>query len=402
MSQKFNHIESLCAIEAKVANSTEAHKNPIYASSTFQFETIQQGVEIFQNQPGQHVYTRYGNPGIESIAQKISDLETFGMSQKGFGLLTSSGMAAIHIAIHSTVSAGDLVITQGNLYGGTTELLYKIFEPQGIKIQSLDLGQLDNLESILKSNAAVHKIIFLETPANPSLQCLDLEQICSLGHKYNAKIIVDNTFATPILQQPFKYGADVIIHSTTKYIHGHGLSTGGVVITMDESLFRNHIWNSMKLMGCNSNPFDAWLIGIGIKTLAIRMEKQCDNAWTLAQKLIQHPKISRVHYPGLESHPSHTIAKKQMKHFGAMLSFAVGSNFEDAVRFCNHLNLCTIAPSLGETDTMILHPASMSHLKVSQEVRAYYGITDNLIRMSVGLEHPEDIWEDLNKALYQI
>ncbi len=402
MNQKFNYIESLCASEAKVAKSTEAHKNPIYASSTFQFESIEQGVEIFQNQPGSHVYTRYGNPGIESIAQKIAELETFGTSLSAQGLLTSSGMAAIHIALHACLHTGDLIITQGNLYGGTTELLEKVFKPLGIKIQYLDLGILDQLEDYLKLNRDQNKVIFLETPANPSLQCLDLENICQLGKSYHAKIIVDNTFASPVLQQPFKYGADIIVHSTTKYIHGHGLSTGGALLTTDKSLFKNSIWNFMKLMGCNSNPFDAWLTGIGLKTLAVRMQKQSENALNVAQKLTGHVKIPKVNYPGLESHPSHQIAKKQMNAFGAMISFQVGTQFEDAVKFCNHLKICAIAPSLGETDTMVLHPASMSHLKVAKEIRDYYGITDNLIRMSIGLEHPQDIWTDISQALDHI
>lgn len=401
MAKKFAHIESLCASEPKLTNSTEAHKNPIFASSTFKFESIEQGIDIFQSQPGKHVYTRYGNPGIEMVAQKIADLETFGTQQKAFGLMTSSGMAALYTALTSLTDSNHTLITQGNLYGGTTELLNKIITKLGIRIKIADLSNADEVESAFKEKPDSPKTLLIETPANPTLQCLDLNNLCRTAKEYNAKVVIDNTFATPILQQPLKFGADAVIHSTTKYLHGHGLSTGGVLVCSDESVFKK-AWEIMKLVGCNSNPYDAWLINTGMKTLALRVIQQSRNAHYIAEQLLVHPKISKVNYPGLQSHNSHPIAVKQMSLFGAMLSFTVGNSLEDAMRFCNKLNYCSIAPSLGETDSMILHPATMSHLRVPPETRRHYGITDNLIRLSVGLEHPEDILADIQQALQLI
>ncbi|MBK9108187.1 MAG: aminotransferase class I/II-fold pyridoxal phosphate-dependent enzyme [Saprospiraceae bacterium] len=398
MDVKFNHIESLCASEPKLSNSTEAHQNPIFASSTFKFESIEEGMEIFQSQPGKHVYTRYGNPGIESVAQKIADLESFGTNYNAYGLLTSSGMAALYVALTSITESGNLLITQGNLYGGTTELLHKIITKHGIQVLILDLADEFALETALKTNEGLSKTILVETPSNPTLQCIHLKSICKLAKKYDTKIVVDNTFATPILQRPLNFGADVVIHSTTKYIHGHGLSTGGVVVCAEEKLHKK-AWEIMKLVGCNSNPYDAWLINTGMKTLSLRINQQSNNAHFLAQKLQNHSKITKVNYPGLESHATHNIAKEQMHLFGAMLSFSVGSTLEDAKLFCNRLHHCSLAPSLGETDTMVLHPASMSHLKVPSEIRKQYGITDNLIRLSVGLEHPEDILADIEQSI---
>jgi len=396
---KFKYIDSFCAAEPKLNVFTEAHKNPLFLSSTFMFDSIEEGIEIFQQQPGKHVYTRYGNPGIESVAQKIADLETFPVSSSASGILTSSGMAAIHVAIQSAIQAGDLLITQGNLYGGTTELMEKIIRPAGIEIAVLDLRKLEDLENKLHQNKSRNTCIFLETPANPTLQCIDIAKLCQIAKGYHCTVIVDNTFATPVLQKPLSLGADIVIHSTTKYLHGHGLSTGGVVVMANPEKFHQKAWEIMKLTGCNSNPFDAWLINIGLKTLALRIMHQSTSAQFLAESLQRHSSFRRVCYPGLNNSPDHEVAKNQMSAFGAMLSFEVGNTKEDAMRFCNKLQHSSIAPSLGETDTMVLHPSTMSHLKVNPEIRNYYGIADNLVRMSVGLEHPEDILEDILQAV---
>ncbi|MBK9221396.1 MAG: aminotransferase class I/II-fold pyridoxal phosphate-dependent enzyme [Saprospiraceae bacterium] len=396
-SKPFKHLESLCAAEAKIRITTQPHKIPLFASSAFKFESIEDGIEIFKNQPGSHVYTRYGNPTIEAVAQKIANLEVFGSDLAAFGLLTSSGMAAIHLTIQTILKPGDSILTQGNLYGGTTELFNKVFGPQNINIEIIDFGALDNLEQSI-SNLKVQPVIFIETPTNPTLQCIDILKVCQIVHKYKGLVIVDNTFATPVIQQPILLGADVVIHSTTKFLHGHGVSTGGAIVTSNENLFKA-IWETQKLVGSNSNTFDAWLVNIGLKTLVLRMEKQSENALQLAHYLSKHPKINKVHYPGLPNDTNHQLAKRQMKKFGAMLSFEVGSEYQDAIYFANRLNHCALAPSLGETDTMVLHPASMSHLKIPIETRLKYGITDNLIRFSVGIENIEDIIDDIEQAL---
>ena len=398
-TSNFKHLESLCASEAKIRISTPAHKIPIVASSAFKFNSIEEGIEIFKNQPGDHVYTRYGNPTVEAVAQKIADLEAFGLNQPAFGLLTSSGMAAINLTLQTLLSPGDKIITQGNLYGGTTELFLKVFGKQQIETIISDFKNLDELEFLGGTNPAQKKLVYIETPANPTLQCYNLEEIGKACKKFGFYFVVDNTFATPVLQQPLQYMADVIVHSTTKYLHGHGASTGGAIVTTDSNL-NKRIWESLKLTGSNSNPFDAWLINIGLKTLSIRMLKQSEHALQLATALELLPKIRRVFYPGLPSNSSHLLASNQMKSYGAIVSFEVGDSLEEAIRFCNALKHCAIAPSLGETDTMVLHPATMSHLKIPMEQRLKYDIKDSLIRFSVGLEHVEDILDDINQALH--
>ena len=398
MNHKFmKHFDTLCASEATIKSTTKPHKIPIVASSTFEFESIEQGIEIFQNQPGEHVYSRYGNPTIEAVAQKIADLEVFGSDLTGFGLLCSSGMAAIHVVVQSLLQHGDTIITQGNLYGGTTEQFNRVFSKHQIKTQIVDFDNPDSIITLIQ-NTGGNKIIYIETPANPTLQCIDIQVISKIAHQNNCLLIVDNTFATPCLQQPLLLGADIVVHSTTKYLHGHGTSTGGAIICKEDKLFKQ-MWETLKLVGSTSNPFDAWTINLGIKTLALRMNKQCENAMNLALKLSQLNQINKIHYPGLESDSNHTIASKQMKAFGAMLSFEVGTKSEEAIRFANKLKLCKIAPSLGETDSMILHPATMSHLRVPIDIRLKYGITDSLIRLSVGAEHVDDIYGDIEQAL---
>lgn len=398
MDRKFiKHFDTLCATEAAFGLTTKPHKIPIVASSTFQFENIEQGIEIFQHQPGSHVYTRYGNPTIEAVAQKIADLEVFGSSQNGFGLLCSSGMAAIHTVAQTLLKHGDTIFTQGNLYGGTTEQFNRIFSKHEISTRIVEFSDLNLLHDTIQKTGG-NKIIYIETPANPTLQCIDIEALANVAHQNNALLIVDNTFATPCLQQPLLLGADVVVHSTTKYLHGHGTSTGGAIICKNEHLFKQ-FWETQKLVGSNSNAFDAWLVNLGMKTLALRMNKHCENAMTLATKLSGLQGINKIHYPGLANDPNHPIASKQMKAFGAMLSFEVGQSAEDAIRFANKLKLCKIAPSLGETDSMILHPVTMSHLKVPRETRLKYGITDALIRLSVGIEHADDIFSDIEQAI---
>lgn len=398
MNHKFiKHLETLCATETASISTTKPHKIPIVASSTFEFESIEQGIEMFKEQPGPHVYTRYGNPTVEAVAQKIAFLEVFGSDQTAHGLLCSSGMAAIYTVIQSLLQQGDTIFTQGNLYGGTTEQFNKIFSKHGIKTEIIDLTDLGLLDQLI-SNTAGNKIVYIETPANPTLQCLDIREISNAAHRNGCLLIVDNTFATSYLQQPLLIGADVVVHSTTKYLHGHGVSTGGAIICKEENIFRQ-FWETLKLVGSNSNAFDAWLINLGLKTLAIRMDKQCENALQLALKLTELPQIHKINYPGLKTDSNYKVATKQMKAFGAMLSFEVGITSENAIQFANKLKLCKIAPSLGETDSMILHPATMSHMKLPMDLRLKYGITDSLIRLSVGIEHVDDIFSDIEQAL---
>jgi methionine-gamma-lyase len=235
---------------------------------------------------------------------------------------------------------------------------------------------------------------------NPSLSCVDIAALSQLAHQYGAWCAIDNTFASPYLQQPFAFGVDFIIHSTTKYINGHGNSIAGVVVARDRALMREKIWRAMKLLGTNCSPFEAWLTNNGIKTLALRMDRHCANALALAHYLEQHPSVERVNYPGLASHPDHQLAKKQMpKGFGGMLSFEIKGGFDAGLKCMNKIQFCALAPTLGDVDTLILHPASSSHLRVPKAVREENGITDGLIRVSVGIEHIDDIISDFKASI---
>ncbi len=390
---------TICTESLSSPKTCQAHQLPIFATAAFTFQSLEEGIEVFSNQPGSYVYSRYGNPTVEAVAQKIADLEVFGTQhKKSYGLITSSGMSAIYLALESCLAPGDSILTQRILYGGTTELMNKVFKKNGIHILNDSFEDYKLLEERIKSNPSL-KLIYVESPVNPTLTCIDLEKVGRLARKYSLKFVVDNTFATPFLCRPFNYSADIIVHSTTKYLHGHGVSTGGAIICWDQKLMHDKIWTNYKLVGTNASPFEAWLIDIGLKTLPLRMEKHCFNAMQLAIWLEKHPKILKVNYPGLKSHVSYKIAKKQMNLFGAMLSIEIDGSLNKVNKILNALTLCKMAPTLGETDTLILHPSTMSHLKIPKDIREQQGIKDNLVRISVGIESIEDIIMDWDRAL---
>lgn len=389
---------SVCVQKGEDFTTTKPHVLPIYATSSFEFDSINQGIDIFLgNTPG-HVYGRYGNPTIENVADKITRLETHGLDMEAHGILFSSGMSAISTLLLSLMKTGDKILTQGNLYGGTTELFTKIMQPFGVETILTDLKNLEQVENYLKSDSSI-RVLYFETPANPTMACVDMEALASLAKKYGIHSIVDNTFCTPYLQQPFRQGVDFIIHSTTKFLNGHGNSIAGICIGRDVEVMKKKVWSSMKLAGTNCNPWDAWLVSNGIRTLELRMDRHSENAMAVAQYLEQHPKVSRVNYNGLTSHEDHELAKKQMRAFGGMLSFELKDGLDAGIAMMNAIQFCTLAPTLGDVDTLILHPASMSHLKIPKEVRLRNGITDGLVRVSVGIENKEDIIADLGQAL---
>lgn len=397
MSQSI-HFDSLCVKEMPEKRTTDPHILPIYATSSFAFESIDQGIDIFTGKEKGHVYGRYGNPTIEVVADKIAAMEAHGLGIEAAGLMVSSGMAAISTLVLGLLKSGDKILTQGNLYGGTTELFTQIIARFGVEPLFTDLRDLEGVERILKAEPAV-KLLYFETPANPTLACVDMEALADLGKKYSAYTAADNTFCTPYLQQPFRHGVDFIIHSTTKFLNGHGNSIAGAIVAKDVEWLRTKAWQAMKLAGTNCNPWDAWLVHNGLKTLFLRMDRHSGNAQTLAEFLEQHPRVERVNYNGLPSHPDHELASRQMRQYGGMLSFELRDGLEAGVAFMKKIKFCTLAPTLGDTDTLILHPASMSHLNIPREVRLQNGITDGLIRVSVGLENVEDIRGDLEQAL---
>jgi methionine-gamma-lyase len=394
---KNKSIRSLCVQELKENRTTFPHQLPIYATSSFVFENLEDGIDIFSGKETGHVYSRYANPTVDTVARKIAALETFGTSKEGYAYLTSSGMSAISSIGITLLQSGDYILTQGNLYGGTTELFQKIFARMGVKTIFTDLNDIDNLEKIIQSNSKI-KMIYFETPANPTLACVDLEKMGQLGKKYNIKTVIDNTFLTPYLQQPFTYDIDFIIHSTTKFLNGHGNSIAGVVVGWREE-WRKKLWEVIKLAGTNCNPWDAWLINNGLKTLALRMDKHSENATRLANYLEKHPRINLVNYLSLSSHPHHAIATQQMRNFGGMLSFEVDGGQSQAIKFINKLQLAKMAPTLGDVDTLVLHPATSSHLNIDRKMREENGITDGLVRFSVGIEDADDIINDVQQAL---
>lgn len=389
-------FESQCIHDKNKAFTSLPHQLPIYATSSFEFETYQEVSAVFKGEKYGHVYSRYGNPTMDSVAQKIANLEAYSLDLDAFGLLTSSGMSAISTLLLTICESGSTLITQENLYGGSTELLKKVISKVGAEIIFTNLYDLNKTEDLLKQGEI--SVMYLETPANPTLACIDFEAICSLARKYKVTTVVDNTFCTPYLQQPFSYGIDYVIHSTTKYLNGHGNAISGIIVGRDKSRYEE-IWKTLKLVGSNSSAFDAWLLNNGIKTLSLRMDRHSSNATRLATMLHDHEAVSYVNYLSLDTHPDHSLAKRQMRDFGGMLSFVVKDGFDAATAFMNNLQFCTIAPTLGDVDTLVVHPASMSHMNVPKEVRDRNGIVDGLIRISVGIENINDIRNDVEQAL---
>jgi methionine-gamma-lyase len=380
------------------ADPLYAHQVPVYASSTFVYDTAEQGMRRFSGAEEGFIYSRWGNPTVMEAARKIEALETFGLDRQARAILHSSGMAAISTLILGTLKPGDKILSHYSLYGGTDELFKKILPSYGITTVIADLRKPETAAGMLANDSAF-KLMYLETPANPTIQCVDIEELSFLGKQYNLIVACDNTFATPYLQQPFRYDVDFIVHSTTKFLNGHGTAIGGVLLGKDIEWMETRITKLHRLLGGNSNPFDAFLLIQGMKTLEVRMERHCHNAMEVAHFLAQHPAVGKVNYTGLESHPDHYIAARQMRHPGAMLSFELKSGLEGGIRFMNKLKMCVRTVSLGTCDTLLSHPASMTHYSVPREERMQYGITDGLIRMNVGIENIQDIIYDLEQAL---
>lgn len=372
------------------------HTPPIYATSTFVYEDHETLRRVFEGEHG-YVYSRWANPTVEVVERKIADLETHGLNvPDASAVFFSSGMAAMSAALMALIKTGDTVVTHSNIYGSSSELLTTILQRFGIRTVFGNLHDMQWLRGALNEETA--RVLLVETPNNPTLDCYDLEALAALAHGHNVSVVVDNTFASPVLQQPIRYGVDVVVHSTTKYLNGHGTGTGGIVICRDKKT-AHLVWHQRKLIGGNASPFEAWLVNNGLKTLPLRMERHCSNAMTVAHWLEKHPQVSKVNYPGLESHPRHALARKQMNCFGGVLSFELKGGLESGVALMKSIRFCTLTATLGTADTLIQHPASASHVQVPREQRLAGGITDGLIRMSVGIESVEDVIGDLEQAL---
>lgn len=377
---------------------------PIYATSTFTFDTAEQGMKRFAGQEDGYIYTRWGNPTFTVAEETIAALEAFNVKDdsgnplKLKAFLHASGQAAMTTMFLANLSAGDTVLSHYSLYGGTHELLHRVLGQSGINTIIADLRDLNVVEDTIKNNPAI-KLVHIETPANPTIQCVDIDAVSKIAKQHGLIVTVDNTFATPYLQQPFLYDVDFVIHSTTKFLNGHGTAIGGVLVGKDLDVMNGKVYKWYKLLGGNSNAFDAFMLIVGMKTLELRMDRHCSNAVAVADYLVSHPAIEKVNYTGLTAHPDHATALKQMKHPGAMMSFELKDGLEAGKRFIDRLQMCVRAVSLGTVDTLISHPASMSHFGVAREQRLEYGITDGLIRMSVGMENIADILTDLEQSL---
>jgi cystathionine beta-lyase/cystathionine gamma-synthase len=361
-------------------SATGAVSVPIYQTSTYK----QDAVGVHKG----YEYARTQNPTRSALERNIAALEG-----AKFGYAFASGMSAID-AILKLVKAGDHVILGDNTYGGTYRLFSKVLSNYGIEFDLVDTTDVSNLESAFKSNT---KMVFVETPTNPVMSVTDLQAVSDISHAHGTKVVCDNTFMSPYFQRPIEFGVDIVVHSTTKYLNGHSDSVGGFV-ALDDEEDANWIQFIQNSVGAILSPFDSFLVLRGTKTLAVRMEAHDKNGRQVANFLEEHPKVQKVYYPGLTSHPQHELAKRQQTGFGGMVAFETGS-LNNAKQVLESVKLCTLGESLGGVESLISHPATMTHASVPAEKRASLGITDGLVRISVGIEDIEDILEDLDQAL---
>jgi len=384
-----------------------AHVMPIYQTSLFSFPDHATGVAIYDGSMEGYTYTRAGNPNADHFALKVARLEAIDLLdvQKGAqvddlvaGKAFASGMSAISSAILARVKAGETIIVQESLYSNAFNFLSKIAPRMGIDVVWVKDTSAAGWEAALKANPQA-TLVYAETPANPMMLVVNLAEVADLAHQYGCWLVVDNTFATPYCQRPLSLGADVVVHSATKYLSGHGVIIGGLVISTHLDFMKQQIPLIMKTLGGAPSPFDTWLANLGLKTFELRLQRHCENALAVAQFLQNHPAVERVNYPGLESDPGHEIAKQQMHAFGGMVSFELMDGLQGGERLMNRLQLVTLGVSLGNVDSLIQHPASMTHVSVPPAERHKMGISDGLVRFSVGIENEQDILADLEQGL---
>ena len=367
-----------------------ALSTPIYQTSTFVFKDVAQGAARFAGDEEGYIYTRLGNPTQVALEEKIAALEG-GEAALAFG----SGMAAITAVLMALVGQGDNIVHSSALYGCTFAFLHELISRFGVTATGVDTADLEAVKQAIQPET---KVVYIETPANPTMRISDIEAIAEIAHAHGATVVVDNTFMSPYLQRPLELGADVVVHSATKYINGHGDVVAGLAIGSKELMDEIRM-TTLKDIGGIISPFNAWLLLRGLKTLAVRMDRHSNNAMAIAEFLEQHPAVEKVYYPGLESFDQHELAKKQMSGFGGIMSFELKGGYEAGVRLMNGVKLCHLAVSLGDVDTLIQHPASMTHSVVPEEQRLIANITPGLVRLAVGLEDVEDIIADLEQAL---
>lgn len=366
---------------------------PIYQSSTFYFDSCEQGGKRFAGEEGGYIYTRLGNPTTTVLEEKVAALEGAEAC-----CAVGSGIGAVTSCLWSIAAAGKHIVADKALYGCTFAYLNHGMTRYGVEVSFIDTADLEQVKKALKPNTCC---VYLETPANPNLKITDLKAVSKIAHDYNPEIMVvcDNTFATPYLQRPLELGCDAVIHSGTKYLNGHGDVIAGFVCGNKDFITTVKFFGLKDMTGAVMDPFAAFLILRGLKTMEVRMKRHCESAQAIAEYLEKHPKVEKVYYPGLKSHEGYEIAAKQMHGgYSGVIAFEVKGGMQAGIKFCNSLKLATIAVSLGDAETLIEHPASMTHSPYSPEERAAAGISDGLVRLSVGLENVEDIIADLEQG----
>ncbi|MEW9121332.1 MAG: methionine gamma-lyase [Thermotaleaceae bacterium] len=376
-------------------NEFGALTTPIYQTSTFVFESAEQGGRRFALEEGGYIYSRLGNPTNTQVEDKLASLENAEAA-----VSVASGIGAITSVLWTAVKAGDHIVAAKTLYGCTFAFLSHGLTRFGVEVTFVDTTDPENVRKAMRGNT---KVVYLESPANPNMVMSDIEVISRIAHEVEGCIVVvDNTYCTPYLQRPLDLGADVVVHSATKYLNGHGDVIAGFAVGKQAFIDQVRLVGIKDMTGASLSPFDAYLINRGMKTLDLRMERHCGNAQRIAEFLEAHPAVKSIAYPGLKSFPQYELAKKQMKLPGAMIAFEVKGGLEAGKKLMNTVELCTLAVSLGDTETLIQHPASMTHSPYTLEERAECNISEGLVRISVGLENPEDIIGDLKKALDQL
>ena len=365
------------------------HSTPLYITSSFIFKDAEEMRASFAEEKERNIYSRFSNPNTSEFIEKICQME--GAED---GVAFSSGMGAVYSTFAALLNAGDHIISSRSVFGSTHSLFTKYFPKWDINTSYFNVDQIDQIEKLIQKKT---KCIYVESPTNPGVEILDLEFLGKIAEKYNLLFIVDNCFATPYLQNPIQYGADLVIHSATKLIDGQGRVLGGIVVGKKE--FIREIYLFSRNTGNTLSPFNAWVLSKSLETLAVRIERHCSSALEISKKLEKVDQISWVKYPFLTSHPQYELAKKQMKFGGNIISFELKGGLSAGYDFINKIKLCSLSSNLGDTRTIITHPASTTHSKLSSEDRFKVGISEGMIRLSIGLEHPKDIWADLKQAI---
>jgi len=363
---------------------------PIYQTSTFRFRNADHGRKLFMGEEEGYIYTRIGNPTIRALEKAIAVLE------KGYdGIAFSSGMAAVNAVYLAFLGQGKHIICSSSVYGPSRTVLEKYYSRYGVKMSFVHTSDLDAIRKALQPNTA---LIYIETPANPTMELTDIKAVAQIAHENNALLAVDNTFATPYLQNPLELDADIVLHSITKFINGHADIVGGIVVSKNAELYKA-IRQVMISFGGNMDPHQAYMTLRGVRTLSLRVEKAQDNAMKVAELLENHPKVAWVKYPGLKTHPQYELVKKQMRGYGTMISFELKGGLEAGKKLMDNVKLIILAVSLGGVESLIQHPASMTHAGMSKQARLSADITDGLVRLSVGIEDIDDLIADLEQAL---